>query len=58
MSCSGCSGAVTRALNKLDGVEAVDCNLESQLVVVKTTLPQETVLEAIQKTGKAVTPVA
>jgi copper chaperone CopZ len=87
MSCSGCSNAVSRALNKLDGksqmeinlsrladsqrsginhrvypplpgVQNVNCDLDTQLVTVDTTLPKETVLAAIEKTGKAVSPVA
>ncbi|KAG0334334.1 Cytosolic copper metallochaperone [Podila humilis] len=53
MSCGGCSGAVTRALTALEGVEKFDVSLENQLVTVETTsLSQEAVLEAIQKTGK------
>ncbi|KAI8065640.1 heavy metal-associated domain-containing protein [Gongronella butleri] len=54
MACSGCSGAVERALKKLDGIEKVDISLEQQSVVVDTALPRETVLEAIKKTGKTV----
>lgn len=56
MSCSGCSGAVTRALNKLEGVKSVDANLDTQLVNVKTAnqLTYDTVLATIQKTGKKV----
>lgn len=56
MSCSGCSGAVTRALNKIEGVEKVDANLETQTVDVFTSsVDYETVLAKIQKTGKEVT---
>ncbi|KAG2176065.1 hypothetical protein INT44_000544 [Umbelopsis vinacea] len=58
MSCSGCSNAVNRALNKLEGVEKVDIDLEKQLVIVDASVPQEKVLETITKTGKAVTPIA
>ncbi|KAI9257506.1 heavy metal-associated domain-containing protein [Helicostylum pulchrum] len=54
MSCSGCSNAVTKALNKLEGVTSVEANLEKQQVVVETELPRETILAAIQKTGKVV----
>jgi copper chaperone len=55
MSCSGCSGAVTRALNKLEGVDKVDANLEKQTVDVYTgSVDYETVLEKIKKTGKEV----
>lgn len=55
MSCSGCSGAVSRALNKLEGVEKVDTNLETQTVDVYTdSVDYDTVLAKIQKTGKTV----
>ncbi|KAG2176879.1 hypothetical protein INT43_007533 [Umbelopsis isabellina] len=58
MSCSGCSNAVNRALSKLEGVDKIDIDLEKQLVIVDTGLPQETVTQTIAKTGKAVTPLA
>ncbi|VVT47392.1 uncharacterized protein SAPINGB_P001688 [Magnusiomyces paraingens] len=56
MSCGGCSGAVTRALNKVDGVKNVDANLDTQLVTVTTApaLSYDSVLATIKKTGKAV----
>ncbi|PWN46820.1 putative ATX1-antioxidant protein and metal homeostasis factor, partial [Violaceomyces palustris] len=54
MSCGGCSGAVTRVLSKLEGVESFDVSLEKQEVIVKGTAPYETVLEKIKKTGKEV----
>ncbi|PWN37663.1 heavy metal transport/detoxification protein [Meira miltonrushii] len=54
MTCSGCSGAVTRVLSKLEGVETFDVSLENQLVTVKGTAPYDTVLEKIKKTGKEV----
>ncbi|CEG83789.1 Putative Metal homeostasis factor [Rhizopus microsporus] len=53
MSCSGCSGAVERALNRL-GVESVKTDLEKQEVVVVSERPIEEVLATIQKTGKTV----
>ncbi|KAH7914688.1 putative ATX1-antioxidant protein and metal homeostasis factor, partial [Hygrophoropsis aurantiaca] len=57
MTCGGCSGAVTKALNKLKeggGISDFDVSLENQKVVVKGTAPYETVLEKIKKTGKQV----
>ncbi|KZO95848.1 heavy metal transport/detoxification protein [Calocera viscosa TUFC12733] len=54
MHCSGCSGAVERALSKLDGVSSYETSLEKQEVIVKGTAEYETVLEKIQKTGKQV----
>ncbi|KAF8654067.1 hypothetical protein AX16_003600 [Volvariella volvacea WC 439] len=56
MTCGGCSGAVTRVLEKAkaDGVTEYDVSLEKQEVIVKGTLPYEDVLARIQKTGKEV----
>ncbi|KAI8323578.1 MFS general substrate transporter [Martensiomyces pterosporus] len=58
MSCSGCSGAVERALKRLekerDADISTDISLETQRVKVTTDLPRETILETIKKTGKAV----
>ncbi|OJI97698.1 hypothetical protein ASPVEDRAFT_305692 [Aspergillus versicolor CBS 583.65] len=56
MSCGGCSGAVERVLKKLDGVKSFDVSLDSQTasVVTDDTVPYETVLATIKKTGKTV----
>ncbi|CAH2354330.1 metal homeostasis factor Atx1p [[Candida] railenensis] len=56
MTCSGCSGAVNRVLNKLDGVKNVDISLESQTVDVTTGsgLDYDTVYNTISKTGKKI----
>ncbi|KAE9977590.1 hypothetical protein BLS_009063 [Venturia inaequalis] len=56
MSCGGCSGAIERVLKKLDGVESFDISLEKQTAEVKAveSLPYETVLQTIKKTGKKV----
>ncbi|KAL3469986.1 heavy metal-associated domain-containing protein [Aspergillus californicus] len=56
MSCGGCSGAVERVLNKLDGVKSFDVSLESQTasIIADSSLPYETVLATIKKTGKTV----
>ncbi|KAF9940734.1 Cytosolic copper metallochaperone [Mortierella antarctica] len=54
MTCSGCSGAVTRVLSKLPGVDNFDVSLDTQKVTVESsTLTQEEILEKIKKTGKA-----
>lgn len=34
MSCEGCSNAITRIFNRIEGVKAVECDLEAQLVTV------------------------
>jgi len=37
MVCDGCSNAVKRILGKMPGVVSVDTNLETKLVVAKST---------------------
>ncbi|TFK29970.1 hypothetical protein FA15DRAFT_651534 [Coprinopsis marcescibilis] len=56
MTCGGCSGAVTRVLEKAkaDGVSSFDVSLEKQEVIVKGSLPYDDVLARIKKTGKEV----
>ncbi|KAJ7046815.1 copper chaperone taha [Mycena alexandri] len=56
MTCTGCSGAVTRVLEKAksDGVSDFSVNLETQEVLVTGTMPYEDVLAKIKKTGKEV----
>ncbi|KAJ7097893.1 hypothetical protein B0H15DRAFT_627461 [Mycena belliarum] len=50
MTCSGCSGAITRVLERAKP----DVNLETQEVLVTGTIPYEDVLAKIKKTGKEV----
>ncbi|KAL8159722.1 hypothetical protein V2J09_001259 [Rumex salicifolius] len=52
MSCSGCSGAVQRALGKMEGVESFDVNLKEQKVTVTGNVQPEAVFETVSKTGK------
>ncbi|AOW01882.1 hypothetical protein LXG23DRAFT_52145 [Yarrowia lipolytica] len=56
MSCSGCSNAVNRVLQKKEGVTSVDIDLEKQSVLVKTddAVSYDDVLATIAKTGKKV----
>ncbi|KAF9922762.1 ATX1 antioxidant protein 1 [Linnemannia zychae] len=55
MSCGGCSGAVTKALSNLEGVDKFEVSLENQKVTVEsTTLSEDDILAVIQKTGKPV----
>ncbi|KAL8782977.1 MAG: hypothetical protein Q9195_009520 [Heterodermia aff. obscurata] len=56
MSCSGCSGAVDRVLKKTEGVQSYTVSLEDQTadIYAEESLPYETVLEKIKKTGKEV----
>lgn len=53
MTCSGCSGAVTRVLSKTPAVESFTVDLEAQKVtVVSSSLLPEEVVELVAKTGK------
>ncbi|KAL1730552.1 copper chaperone taha [Schizophyllum commune] len=56
MTCSGCSGAITRVLEKAkgNGVNDYSVSLDTQEVIVKGTLPYEDVYAKIQKTGKEI----
>jgi len=54
MTCSGCSGAVTRVLLKAEGVDSFDVSLEKQEVIVNGSASYDDVLATIKKTGKEV----
>ncbi|KAH9031661.1 hypothetical protein EDB85DRAFT_2145997 [Lactarius pseudohatsudake] len=56
MTCGGCSGAVTRVLEKAkkDGVSEYIVDLNTQEVTVKGTIPYDEVHSIISKTGKEV----
>lgn len=60
MTCGGCSGAVTRILSKIEGVESIDANVEAKTVKVTVDegVADETLLEALMKwsnsSGKSV----
>jgi len=53
-SCGGCSGAVTKALKRVEGVEDVVIDMVGQKVTVTGVVPKETMFSAIEETGKAV----
>eukprot|EP00897_Mesotaenium_endlicherianum_P004007 jgi/Mesen1/3634/ME000020S03157 len=53
MSCGGCSGAVKRVLDKMEGVESYDIDLKEKKVTVVGNVTPEAVLETVSKTGKA-----
>ncbi|XP_054754829.1 copper transport protein ATOX1-like [Lytechinus pictus] len=55
MTCGGCEGAVKRVLGRLEGVDNFEINLEQKKVYVSTSLSSDVVLEALKKTGKAIT---
>jgi copper chaperone len=55
MACGGCSGAVTRILKKIDGVEDVTTNLETQAVKVQCaeSVDPQKLLDALKKWASA-----
>ena len=55
MTCGGCSGAVTRILTKIEGVEKVDANLETKKVIVscEETVDDQTLLDALMNWSKS-----
>ncbi|KAH9618784.1 hypothetical protein KSS87_016302 [Heliosperma pusillum] len=52
MSCGGCSGAVKRVLDKMEGVESYDINMDEQKVTVIGNVEPDAVFEKVSKTGK------
>lgn len=55
MVCGGCSNAVTKILNKMEGVEGVDADRDAQKVTVTgdSLPPAEEMLAALKKWGAA-----
>ncbi|XP_048885650.1 copper transport protein ATOX1 [Brienomyrus brachyistius] len=53
MTCEGCSGAVTRVLNKLD--VKFDIDLPNKKVFIESDKDADQLLETLKKTGKTVT---
>ncbi|RKO97754.1 hypothetical protein CAUPRSCDRAFT_2775, partial [Caulochytrium protostelioides] len=55
MTCGGCSGSVTRILQKAEGVSDFDVSLENKTVSVTTScLTKEQVFDILKKSGKNV----
>ncbi|VDM06870.1 unnamed protein product [Wuchereria bancrofti] len=64
MTCDGCANAARKVLSKLGGksifddatfqndIQDVQISVQNQRVVVTTTLPADSILAALQKTGK------
>ncbi|XP_023791696.1 copper transport protein ATOX1 [Cyanistes caeruleus] len=51
MTCEGCSNAVTRVLNRLEGVN-FEIDLPNKKVYIDSELSVDTLLETLKKTGK------
>ena len=55
MTCGGCSGAVTRILKKIEGVEDIDAIVETKEVKVTCddAVDNQVMLDALLKWGQA-----
>jgi copper chaperone len=51
MTCGGCLGVVTRAVQKLDPQAHIEGNLESRTIAVKSSKAEETLRTALQDAG-------
>ncbi|VDO42837.1 unnamed protein product [Brugia timori] len=52
MTCDGCANAARKVLSKLgDDISDVQISIQDQRVVVTTTLPADSILAVLQKTG-------
>ncbi|KAI5899425.1 uncharacterized protein SCHCODRAFT_02481155 [Schizophyllum commune H4-8] len=56
MTCTGCSGLVSRALHRAkgDGVRAFTVDLDRQEVIVTGTIPYDEVVARIARTGRVI----
>ncbi|KAF3334777.1 heavy metal-associated isoprenylated plant protein 26-like protein [Carex littledalei] len=52
MDCQGCERKIRKALQKVEGVEQVEIDLERQKVTVTGWVDQNKVLKAVRKTGR------
>ena len=55
MTCGGCSGAITRILSKIEGVDNVETNLETKDVKITCVddLSENVLLESLQNWSKS-----
>lgn len=55
MTCGGCSGAVTRILKKIEGVQDIDANVETKEVKVtcEDSVESQVMLDALKKWSEA-----
>ncbi|KAL0268933.1 UNVERIFIED_CONTAM: hypothetical protein PYX00_010708 [Menopon gallinae] len=56
MTCEGCANTISNVLNRNrdKGIQSFDVDLKQKIVTVKGTLDSNSILEILQKTGKAV----
>lgn len=51
MSCGGCAASVTRAIQAADGTAQVEVDLGRAMVVVKGTMSEDDVQNAVERAG-------
>ncbi|RKF38338.1 heavy-metal-associated domain-containing protein [Paraburkholderia fungorum] len=51
MSCGGCANAIARAVTGLDPAAKLDVDVAVKIVKVASTLPPQSVIEAIEAAG-------
>jgi copper chaperone CopZ len=52
MDCQGCERKIKKALQKIEGVQGIEIDMERQKVMVTGWVNQEKVLKAVRKTGR------
>ncbi|KQK09822.1 heavy metal-associated isoprenylated plant protein 28 [Brachypodium distachyon] len=52
MCCAGCEKKIRKAVEKLEGVDGVEIDMEMQKVTVNGDVEQKKVLKAVRRTGK------
>ncbi|KMZ60228.1 putative Copper chaperone for superoxide dismutase [Zostera marina] len=52
MSCQGCVGAVKRVLDKVEGVESFDVDIDQQKVTVIGNIEPQVIFDKVSRTGK------
>ncbi|MES1914767.1 MAG: hypothetical protein MHM6MM_006803 [Cercozoa sp. M6MM] len=53
MTCGGCSGAVTRILSRVEGVDEVQCDIEKKQVLVSGEFDVQVALAKLLKWAQA-----
>lgn len=55
MSCEGCSGAITKILQKIAGVSDIDCSIPEQKVTIMAdnSIDPSSILERLRVWGEA-----
>lgn len=53
MTCGGCESAISRILNRIDGIDEFKTDVDAKKVVIKGTFDHELVLAKLKKWGDA-----